>query len=286
MVVFSDGKSALLPLSAAKRHKGLVREYHSSPGVTYGGWIALDSLTPEHCKLLTKYLTQDLAQLIWRVNPYDSFAASILCSSGIPDETHALDLSAGYAAIYNAGTKGHTSAERKARKDGVAIEVAGTVAEWRSYYDIYQDSIRRWGENPATAYPWKFFENLFYRNSSHVQLWLANYQGELAAGALCFYSKSHVVYWHGAAAARYFTHRPVNLLLYEVIRHACESNYSWFDFNPSGGHEGVKAFKQHFGATSRLCPVVKTRSRLGRMIKALSFIPESFSPSEVVGGQV
>jgi lipid II:glycine glycyltransferase (peptidoglycan interpeptide bridge formation enzyme) len=39
-------------------------------------------------------------------------------------------------------------------------------------------------------------------------------------------------------------------LLYEVIKDACEQGYFWFDFNPSGGHEGVKSFKKGFGCST------------------------------------
>ncbi len=75
-------------------------------------------------------------------------------------------------------------------------------------------------------------------------------------------AQNHAVWFHrnhGAALEDYFTLRPVNLLLYEAIKHACEEGYAWFDFNPSGGHEGVRAFKRSFGTESRPSPVVIRR---------------------------
>ena len=37
-----------------------------------------------------------------------------------------------------------------------------------------------------------------------VRLWLAELDGQIIAGALCFYAKQHVVYWHGAALTEHF----------------------------------------------------------------------------------
>jgi lipid II:glycine glycyltransferase (peptidoglycan interpeptide bridge formation enzyme) len=67
--------------------------------------------------------------------------------------------------------------------------------------------------------------------------------------------------WHGATIGTYFNLRPVNLLYYEVIKTACKKGYIWFDFNPSAGLEGVKAFKERFGAQALKCPIVKLRPR-------------------------
>ena len=35
------------------------------------------------------------------------------------------------------------------------------------------------------------------------------------------------------------------------------ANKEWFDFNPSGGHAGVQAFKESFKAEPRKCPLVE-----------------------------
>jgi lipid II:glycine glycyltransferase (peptidoglycan interpeptide bridge formation enzyme) len=54
--------------------------------------------------------------------------------------------------------------------------------------------------------------------------------------------------------------------LYEVIKNACEKGYTWFDFNPSGGLEGVKAFKERFGAQALKCPIVRLEPRNMRTV--------------------
>ena len=209
-----------------------------------------------------KFIPKRYPDLIWRFNPYEK----MLQPSGIgcltEDETHALDLSIGFEEIYRGWTKGHASAARKARKAGVEISIAETQEDWKSYFRVYEDSLNRWGENTTSSYSWHLFEAILQRASSNIRLWLAKYDGLVIAGALCFYSPSHVVYWHGAALSSHFKLRPVNLLMYEAIKDAAERGYRWFDFNPSGGLDGVKAFKHSFGAQPIEANVMTKKSRL------------------------
>jgi hypothetical protein len=45
---------------------------------------------------------------------------------------------------------------------------------------------------------------------------------------------------------------------------------TWFDFNPSGGHEGVRAFKAGFGAQLLSCPVVVRETAVSKTVRAVS----------------
>ena len=98
----------------------------------------------------------------------------------------------------------------------------------------------------------------------------------MVAGAVCLYDRKHVCYWHGAALDKYFALRPVNLLLFEIIKQASEQGHDWFDFLPSGKHEGVRKFKENFGAAPLPCPVISRQSRvftiLNRTFSALRLL--------------
>jgi hypothetical protein len=248
IITFSDGKTALLPLSYQTEYKGLINLYASSLEETFGGWISTDELTVEHAKLLAKFITQKLGgNLVWRFNPYDELVFKAGVNVTTEDETHAIKLEGSVDAIY----KKQSSIARKARKaakEGVSIKIASTIEEWQEYYQVYLDSIRRWGRDSSFAYRWELFEEIFQRNSPNIKLWVACYQNQVISGALCFYAPTHVVYWQGATLESHFHLRPVNLVMYEIIKSCCEEGYSWFDFNPSAGLEGVRAFKESFGA--------------------------------------
>ncbi len=270
LLVFSDYKKALLPLSSQKNFKGLTKSYISSPAGTFGGWISTDDLDAEHGVLLAGYLTKRLGNLFWRFNPYDTLVFQAGVSANKDDETQTLNLASGFDAIHKGWTKGHRYAARTARKKGVWIRPASTLDDWHTYYEVYEDSLRRWGNKASSKYGWTLFNYMFQCNSPDIKLWLAIYQDKVVAGALCFYAKKHVVYWQGAALEDYFHLSPVNLLLFEAIKDACEQGYNWFDFNPSGGHEGVKAFKKSFGTEPLPCPIVSIDSNLVRISKNIT----------------
>ncbi len=273
LILFSDGIKALIPFSIQMHMKGLAKSHFSSPAGTFGGWISEDDeLTMEHAKLLVEYLT-GLGNLTWRENPYDPNLSQLHISSAREDFTQVINLSEGFESIYKKWTKGNASAARKARKahkEGVIIGQAVSIKEWRCYYNIYKDSLRRWGKKATSSYNWLLFEILFNKKSEKIKLWLAFYKNEIIAGALCFYHNKHVVYWHGAAYEKYFHLRSSNLLQYEIIKDACQKGYWWYDFNPSGGHKGVINFKKSFGAESLSCPVIKTNTNLMKILIIVS----------------
>jgi hypothetical protein len=256
VVMFSDGREALLPLSC-EMSGGSVKSFWSSPAGTYGGWIAVDAIGRAHAILMKEFLTKELGPIWWQTNPYDDLVAAIGVDTNIGDETHVIDLDKGFDAVYSDWSSACRRAERKARKSGVLVKTADTEEEWREYYYAYEDSLRRWGDRAQSRYEWALFQEMFDRQSDHMRLWLATTKDELVvAGAIVCYAKMHVVYWHGAALEDYFALRPVNLLFYEIIRHASEVGYRWFDFNSSAGLEGVRRFKESFGAKPLDCSIV------------------------------
>src|SRR4030042_4726078 len=74
IIIFSDGKRVLIPLLSQKKYLGLIKDYYSSYDGTYGGQISDDQLTPEHTSLIKNYLTKELGDLRWRINPFDELA--------------------------------------------------------------------------------------------------------------------------------------------------------------------------------------------------------------------
>lgn len=270
LINFSDGKEALLPLSQSTSCKGAVRNLLLSPGGTFGGWLSKESLEKEHAELLFKLVCRKGDAVSWHLNPYDPLSGVVSPVIGEVDETHALNLSPGLDAIFNTWTKGHKSATTKARREGVTVCRAVSVEDWQGYFSVYEDSLKRWGDTASSRYGWKLFDEIRRRNSPNATLWLAKFEEVIIAGALCFYASNHVVYWHGAALADYFHLRPVNLLVYESVRDACDRRFSWFDFNPSGGHEGVKAFKRSFCAESIPFRRITMLKRRAAFLKKLS----------------
>lgn len=262
IVEFSDHKKALLPLACHKVAGGLFRRYLLSPARTYGGPISLDSLEPDHIGLISQYLLNNCPNLILRINPFaPSFYAKEL-QPAVSDETYILDLCRNFDDIFSSWTKGHRSAVAKARKTGMTIRMGDSENDWKQYYEIYLSSFQRWGDQATSKYGWEFFKIFFELETPYVKLWLAEYRSEPIAGAVILYAKKHAVYGYSAALEKYFEMRPVNLLMYEIIKDAVKGGYSWFDFNASGGHQGVINFKKSFGSRAMSCSIVDRQSGL------------------------
>jgi len=270
MVDFSDGNRVILPLSAKHACRGVPAEYHFSPGGTYGGWISSGQLTKDHALQLSSLIFGNCKRLVWRFNPYDQLVAESVKHDVTQEVTDVLDLTDGFDPIFKSWSKGHKSAANKARREGVTVREASVAQDWREYFEIYEDSLRRWGEKASSKYSWSLFEDLQRRKSTNIKLWLSYYDEQVVSGLLCFYAKNHVVYWHGASLEKYFALRPVHLGIHEVVRRACESGYRWFDFNPSGDHEGVRNFKKGFGTASMSCPVVRVKPWGWRVITSVA----------------
>jgi hypothetical protein len=269
IIHFSDGAKALLPLSYQRILKGLISQYISSPAGTFGGWISNGKLTIEHGRLLIDYMCTKIGSLVWRLNPYDKIVSQLRYPNLINDETHVLNLEKGFNYIYHNWTKGHKSAVHKASNAHIVIQATDKKEHWEEYYVIYEDSLQRWGEKATSLYKWQLFEIIYNMDSKNIKLWVAKYEDKIIAGALCFYSKNHVVYWHGAALSAYFNMRPVNFLIYEIVKDTCDHGYRWFDFNPSGGLEGVKAFKKSFGAEVLPSGLIITKSKIYNTLETL-----------------
>lgn len=267
LITFSDEKQAIIPISSTHIGK-IIKSYVSSPAGTFGGWLSWNDLTAEHSRVICGFFCKRCKNLTWRINPYDESVRELQIE-GVPDVTHVLDLTVGFDAIFKNWTKGHRSAVSKARRDAVSIRQAKNLADWHCYYDVYRDSIRRWGDKASSVYGLELFQAMMDKKSPNIRLWLAEHEEKIIAGALLFYSPRHSVYWHGAALDEYFALRPVNLLMYESIQDACERGLYWFDFNPSGGYEGVQSFKRSFGTAEHACPTIINRTASARFVETL-----------------
>ena len=263
---FSDGKKLLLPFSKSTAVKGLLKFYVTSPAGTYGGWISNDKLEHNHIMVLCDYIFKEFSNLEWRLNPFDLSDFNIRYKKIIEDETDIIRLTDSIENIFKNWSTNHRRSVKKALHNDIEIREAQNEEEWLQYYNCYMDSVKRWGENRSSFYSWKLFEIIHSAKSECIKLWVAIFNSEIISGSLCFYSKNHAVYWNGATKTEYFHIRPVHLLMYKIIEDAINKNFKWFDFNPSGGHEGVKKFKKSFNTESISCPIIYSESLLSKIL--------------------
>lgn len=255
---FADSARAIFPF-LSRRGSGAPPLWLSGPAGVYGGWISLTPLLPDQQQQIVDFLISRQHALIWRINPFAGLQTDFSRAKLRPDHTTVLDLELGLEAIFRSWSKGHHAAVNQAMRHDIQVRRGYAITDWQSYFSCYQDSLRRWGSRASSRYPWEFFATLARLPERSVSLWLAEKDHRLQAGALCFSHNRHTVYWHGAAYEWAFPDRPVHLLMHEIIHDACDRKDKWFDFNPSGGHEGVERFKKGFGGRQLSAPVLDTR---------------------------
>jgi hypothetical protein len=250
-MTFSDNSQAVFPLSWCRSQQ----QFFSSPAWTYGGLISSDTLDIRHEEAALSTVQRELGNLYFRANPIaPGFVTDLNGGEFCSEETDLLDLREGFESVYRNWSDRHKRGMKRAQREGVTVRIATHTQDWLDYYEMYQTSIERWGDSVSSSYSWELFKAIKECDSHNIILWLSCLDDRPIAGALCFYAARHAVYWHGAACNDSFGFKPVQLLFYEIIRHAVENGFTTFDFNPSGGHEGVRTFKRGFGTVKQACP--------------------------------
>jgi Acetyltransferase (GNAT) domain len=270
--MLGSGTRVVLPLvETARRLGGRLSFAQSTAFGCYGGLIADGPVDePARDQVHRSALRSGIVELEITQSPFAPFSAPSFRAVGIRDDfTDLLSLAGGFSAVSARFTSERRREIKKGRESGVRTRVATTLDDYRSYFAAYEDSLRRWGEGVTLRYPWDLFEvchDLAQRHPAHVKLWLAEQDGETLGGALNFYWNQHAVGWHSAAYTRAFDSYAFAILVADAVEEACERGFAWFDLNPSGGLEGVAAFKSRFGGERRAIARVRYQTWLLRSV--------------------
>jgi SAM-dependent methyltransferase len=251
-VTLPSGGEAIFPLQELLPRHGRGRYLLSTFPYGYGGPIADGTLTAADLRML--FLYARAATTTVTGNPFIHHVSAPAGWTAETVTTQVLDLEPGYETLRKGFSKGHRAAITQAGRNGVSARVASSLEDYRAYYSVYENSLRRWGDAAGRRYPRSLFEagwQLAQRHPDAVRLWLADHGGEPVAGAWVFSWNGRAMYWHAAALERAFELRPMNLVLAAAIEDACDRGYRVFDFGSSGGHAGTEAFKRRFGASER-----------------------------------
>lgn len=241
-----DNIEYAFPIAQKKRYKGLGTHHISSPFGTFGGIITKsENISTEHKNLIIDFVLKHKS-LTFRDNPYRPLFTEKLEDEDFTQAVFLNDVDG--ENVYKGWSKGHKSAAKKSIREGVTIRLASSQKDWDDYYEIYLDSINRWGDTATSSYRKELFSSI--KEKEGVRLWLAFSEDKAISGCLCFYNNKHVSYWHGAGLSDYFKLSAVHGLQAHIIKDAKENGFLYYDFNPSGGHEGVVKFKKGFNTTS------------------------------------
>lgn len=246
LIHFKSGHKIMLPLASKRILKGLMARYQSSPAGTYGGFVTDDVLTAEELLALEKWLKR-FNTISITFNPFSNH--HVVFSTMSRDFTQTISLTASWEEIVSQMKKGHILRKvRMANRNQLEVGEI-TPQEVSLFHDIYLSRREAW-KTPTNHYDLLLFELLF--GLPNVDFWGIYLPDKTLIGGGIFLShKGHVSSWLPIVLTEYLPLKPYELLFFECMKFYKKEKLSWFDFNPSGGHEGVVRFKAGFGARKK-----------------------------------
>jgi len=251
-LTLADGRVAYLPLTQiGTRAGGLLRRCISTFAGCYGGLVSSAPVGDAELAIQRYLIRRRYASISWVGNPLALGAPVLPAFRRTPLSTHVLRLDSDFDGLVRNFSKGHRAAYKKGLRLGMVVRRA-TPEDETQYLRLYERALERWGARASSRYSADFFRRIFELARTvpeHVSVWVSVAEGsEVVAGGVFFYWNDHVGYWHGVSNPTRYSDSATTALLGEVIKDACARGLTLFDFNPSGGHDGVAAFKRHFGA--------------------------------------
>lgn len=274
-LTFSDGTRVIVPFSRIRGRFATIRVV-AGPEGTYGGWLYDPDAPPgaRHVAALADYLRR--RSVTFRENPFDPIFRRH--GDRMPwtrqDFTQCLRLDRDFAAVRHTLRSNQVYRKmRQAERAGLELRRDHAPQALRRYHEIYLACRQRWGESASTSYSRSLFESMPLE-SPGLDFWTVRKDGQtVAAGPFFKAGRHHVVSWLTLADPAVLGDRPYDFIYARLIEHYHRQGFAWFDFNPSGGHEGVVRFKDNFGPERRRSRVFRRTGgweRVAARLHALS----------------
>lgn len=249
--ILPSGVRAVLPLIETRR-LGVMRKLLSTHEYCYGGVIADGPIThAERQAILAAACDWRTFSVRYLQSPLENEPGPAGVAPILDETTYMVSLDGTFEEVFARFNKNCRNSYRKGIKEGVQVREATGIDDYRAYFAAYRDTVSRWGEDESYGYDWGLFvqiEALAARNPEQVKLWVADVDGQLAAGTIVFYWNRHAVAWHGAAHRDFLKLRPMNVLDTEIMRDANARGCAFYDFNTSSSLQGVIEYKRSYGS--------------------------------------
>ena len=234
----------------------LFSTYLSMPFGTYGGPVVVDGLEED----VAAFIGVALQGVTREIFPF-SFSC-VLFNTPVPLEraiqnafprgrrtrvsTHLIDLGGGFKKLWDFSFDKETrTCARKAVRSGVRIVKSADEEGPAVLHSLYRKQAAAWGVRKV--YPERLVYQIANLMKGKSQIWIGTLKGVPACAVLVFYFKDVLMAWLSGQSAEGRKACASHLLYSEIIKDACENDYSIFNFGGSGKLEGIRYFKESFG---------------------------------------
>ena len=144
-----------------------------------------------------------------------------------------------------------------AERKGVRVHCSTAVADMHKLYPLLQHTAQRQG---IAIHPLSYYQTMVHSlgAAGMLQLYLAEYQGQIIAGQIMIGFGSTMTYVHGGSNHRWRAVMAPHLLHWRAMVDAYTVGYQWYDLfgiappqQPQHSWAGLTRFKQGFGGEQR-----------------------------------
>ena len=264
-VKFEDGAEVVIPVTEKKGFLDKVRL--SSPEGTYGGPI-YDNEKVKY-KNVVHAIRTIKGNLNLRENPFDK---NLTLENSYElfnsyDFTQAIKVNKNWGTLKsNLSQNGVVRRKKKAEEKGAHVKIGKFDNEFiKNYYSIYQKCRESWGKYASNNYSRSDFE-IISEIEDKIDVWYVLWEGNyICCGPIFKQEKKHAVSWLTLANPDHLDKNPYEIIYYEMIKHYNEEDFRYFDFNPSGGHDGVVKFKEKFDTEKMISRVLNKNSKVKKI---------------------
>lgn len=245
---FEDGREALLPLASRTAFRGLARVAYAGVENGYGGLVAPSPLSAEQASEAYRLVRARFADLQVIGNPHDrgmALPADWECEQDVTQVLPILDREAQFKLMNATRSK----RVRRAQRNGFELEIRQGPCEADAglIYPLYAEHAAQWRYTKWLRDE-AYFRALFRHAGEHLVLAIARHEGKLAGFRLVGCYGPAVMDLHLSTAKDYEALDVGPHLVTEPLVWLHEHGYKTFDFLPSGQLEGVRLYKESFGA--------------------------------------
>ncbi len=112
------------------------------------------------------------------------------------------------------------------------------------FYELFAINVNRLG---TPVYSKKWFTTLFDVLGDESELLVIQREGKIISGVISFYYKDTVLPYYAASLVESRKYAPNDFQYWELMRHAVEKGYRFFDFGRSKKGTGHFNYKRHWG---------------------------------------
>ena len=241
--IFTFGnKTALLPL---QKKNGFFGSFYSSPFGTYNSLLVDHHLEVDEINHIKKQLVN--TNLVLTSSPFTQNPIQIGNAKALSTKVIELDQinSENPSLSWN---RNHRRKLNEGLQNNIKIRLAESENDIHYYYLLYQKLSAEWGSAARVLYPEKLFTLLWssLKKSNKMKIWIAEKEGKIVAGRICFYHGFHAVEWHAASTGEFQKKGVNHLLINTILGDAKKNGFQIYDFNPNPGLSQVDHFKMGF----------------------------------------